>query len=396
MCPPARRVSSSLVARAAVLAILLAVTGCAAGWEGALGHRSRQAALAGDAAGFRALMAEAAETRPKNPFDNPKQTVLSHFFDLGGHDLFFPILEEWRQRGWLDERMTCAIHRARHRALRARDPVEARRAAEVCVEQALAAAWRQERWEIDACLEDAAFLTESSTTAIAPFVARAADPSGPPAFRAGLLRGLSMIHLQDPYTRRANDPQLSEAEVHRQAVAQVERLGLRLALIVEATRVTTDPALLAAATSRGALELERASLAVGRSFLGAHILGRDAELDDLAWAWVKLQSDGPPDPRLDSLGLWDRRKEPGGASWYACTRTEVAPAGEAKVRGLLVLAQARVPDPEALAGLCRDAEGAPLPELAGPFPLAATARGVLQARARALGATRVELVLERR
>ena len=52
--------------------------------------------------------------------------MLTHFLDLAGDPLFFPYIEDWMAKGWVSDTMTCAIHRARFRSTREKDPEDAR------------------------------------------------------------------------------------------------------------------------------------------------------------------------------------------------------------------------------------------------------------------------------
>jgi hypothetical protein len=176
--------------------------------------------LQNDVEAFPDLMEEAAETSPKGPRDNPKKTVLTHFLDLAADPRFFPYIEEWRKKGWVEDDMICSIHRAHHRATRDSDPKAAARSVNVCLNVARAAARETERsWQVKDCLEEAAFLAETSTQALVPFLRLVADPTEPLRFRAGLLDGMTRIPLSSPERRLANDSALTR----EQAFAAAEK-----------------------------------------------------------------------------------------------------------------------------------------------------------------------------
>src|SRR5687768_3022809 len=114
-----RPCASSGPTRFVIPLLLFAATqmACVSSYTSALGYRARQAVLRGDVQAFDELMEEAADTLPRHPYDNPKRTVLTHFLDFGGSDLFFPMIEKWRAKDWISDNMTCAIHRARYRGV---------------------------------------------------------------------------------------------------------------------------------------------------------------------------------------------------------------------------------------------------------------------------------------
>lgn len=380
--------------RLAAIAALLA-SGCVAHYEDALGYRARQAALRRDVPAFRALMAEAADTLPSHPYDNPKKTVLTHFLDLGGEDAFFDVIEEWRAKEWVSEYMTCAIHRARFRGTQDSDPEEAARAAEVCIDQARSAADAGDRsWELEVCLEEAPFLVQTSTPALAPYLRIAADPTEPRAFRRGMVSGMTHLYVMDAFTRRANEPSLDVARARALTERAVSEVGARLRSILDVLGVAMDTALLAAGSAFGASELERVSLSQQESFIGTFADSDVAEEQDLAWAWVRAMKSRDQDRRLSRLSLWDRRREPkGDAYWYLCSKQTVDPVfSVADVRAISVRATERVADPAAFAPLCVGYDS-----LAGPYPLEATARGTLTASvARTSSVARVRLSIAAR
>lgn len=373
----------------------LVASGCVAHYEDALGYRARQAALRGDVPAFRALMAEAAETTPRHAYDNPEKTVLTHFLDLGGDDRFLEVVADWLSRGWISEYMTCAIHRARYRGTRTSAPEEAARAAEVCVDKARAAAFDPERsWELEVCLADAPFLTQTSTAALRPYLRAAADATEPRAFREGLVAGMTGLHVVDVYARRSNDPALDAAGARALTEAQVEATARRLDAILAALRDATDTPLLAAGSAFGAMELERVQTSLSSSYVGRYADSAFVEDQDLAWAWVRRMKVRKENRRLSRLGLWNRRREPkGDAFWYLCSKQRHDPIFDVTdVEAIVVRARRRPTDRAAFAPLC---EG--YPSLAGPYPLEATARGTLTASvARTSSVARVRLSIAQR
>lgn len=339
-------------------------SGCASGYRSALGYRARHAVLSNDVEAFPGLMAEAAGTTPRHAYDNPKRTVLSHFLDLGGSERFFPIIDAWRARGWVDDTMTCAIHRARWKGVFATNPEEADRVAGVCLDRARSSAVDPERsWEVSACLAEAPFLTQSSTAALAPFLDLAADPTEPLAFRAGILEGITHVYLQDPAYMVAQDGKLALDDARTRAVSAYDATERRFRAVVARVRSTTDTTLLAGGTAFGALELERVSLALGRSFFDAFLASGIADDEDIVWGWVRASKARPRQSRLDTLGLFDRRLEPAGdAYWFACL-----PVSTSSAAATMVLR--RTPEPACPAGR----------RALGPYPLQATARGAAKA-----------------
>jgi hypothetical protein len=388
---PAMRAPSRL----ALLAVLASGTpGCVHGYQDALGYRARQAVLRGDVDAFEALMAEASEDKPRSPLLKPQRTVLTHFLDLAGDPRFFGVIEGWRARGWVDEALTCAIHRARYRHTRDTDLDEAERAAEVCLQRARAAAYTPDRsWEVEACLDEAPFLTETSTAALAPYLEVVLEATEPRALKRALLEGMTKVYLQDVHIRATNAPELPRAGHRAEAEAQMEAAARRFIALVEAVRGSTDTALLAAGTAFGALELERAYLTERRSFLFEYALASgDPERRDLAFAWVRAMKAREKDLRLDSLGLWDRNREPAkDAFWYGCVGApEVSPAfGSARVALRPVRAKA-LAEPAAVAARCGGGMG---PErVMGPSPMQVSLRGSVTASvAEQWGVSRVRL-----
>jgi hypothetical protein len=373
-----------------LLLFLAGASAHCAGYKSAFGYRAHEAAKAKDAAAFEELMEKAATSAPAFAGDNPIRTVLTHFLDLGGDDRFLPMIEAWKKRGWVDEAQTCAIERARYRGVVARDPVEAARAADVCIFRARAAATEKDRrWELGDCLEGAPFLLETSTATLERFLAIAADNAESDPLREALLDGMTHVFLQDPDTLVTNgEPSRDKAtEVSSKQLAST---ASRFEAILTAVKETTDPTLLARSTAFGALEIERVSESLGRSHLEARIQSHDPIDRDLVWAWVRALKAKERVGRFDTLGIFDRIKEPvDDAFWYLCTAPDPA---RKRLTAMAVLAKAPVPDPEALrTSTCVDKKsGAILPNIDGPFPLESTAR-LLTARARGADAAGLKL-----
>lgn len=376
----------------AALAIAALASSACAGYTSALGFRARRAVLEQDVERFRELMEEAASTEPRGPNDNPKKTVLTHFLDLAGDERFFPFIEAWRSKGWVAEDMVCSIHRAHHRAMRALDPAGAQRSIDVCVKTAREAARDADRaWQVRDCLDEAAFLTETSTRALVPFLAIAADPTEPPRLRVALLEGMSRIPVSGPERRLDNDASLTREDAVKQAEAQLGAIERRFEWIVEAAKPFTDPTLLASGTAFGAMEIEEASIALGRSYVGRLATGEDPVLSDLAWAWVRVMKTKKKVPSLQSLGLWSRDRETKEDTyWFMCTRPATAPppgspAAAVGVAGGIDAISIRTSTPgvdrEALRTTrCVDKPGAPpYPRILGPFPLESVGRGMAAA-----------------
>lgn len=359
---------------------LSTLSGCVASYRDALGYRARRAAERGDIEAFEGLMAEASEERPRSPLLKPQRTVLTHFLELAGDPGFFPVIERWRAQGWVSDNLTCAIHRARYRHLREVDQVEAERAAEVCVARARAAAYAGSRsWELEACLDEAPFLTETSTLTLVPYLAAAADAGEPRALRRAVLEGMTKVFLQDVHIRSTNEPKLPLAGHRAAAEAQREAATARFTDIVETLRGGADPVLIAAGSDIGALELERVALTEHKSFLYQYALsGRDPERVDLAFAWVRSMKARPELLRHTSLGLWNRNIEPAGdAYWYACLAPPQVDATFSRARVDVVPMRAKGPEDELAARTCRSLS--PERSVIGPFPLQATLRGSVTA-----------------
>jgi hypothetical protein len=354
--------------------------GCVHGYQTELGFRAREAVKKGDIDAFDKLMAEAAQTLPHGPFDNPKRTVLTHFMDFGGSERFFPMIESWKEKGWVADTMTCLIHRARYKGVVAKDPAEADRAADVCLEEARRAAESADlRWAIEACLDEAPFLTLSSTSGLARYLAAAVDPSEPYLFREGLLHGMTALFLQDPATRRANDPKLASEPAWRQSRTQLDEARKRFDAILAIARATTDVTLLAGATMFGAMEIERVSLQHGSSYVAEIAARPSADDADLAWGWVRSAKSKERVRRFDSLGIYDRKREPlADAYWFYCTSDPNS--AQRTADAVSVLSLSRVADVDDLRRrVCADkATGEIPPNIFGPFPLEVSARGAAQ------------------
>lgn len=378
------------------LVALFATGGCVASYQDALGYRARRAALRGDVEAFEGLMAEASEEKPRSPLLKPQRTVLTHFLDLAGDPRFFATIERWRAKGWVSDNLTCAIHRARFRHTRASDPDQAQRAAQVCLDRARAAAYSGERsWEIEACLDEAPFLTVTSTVDLQPYLEVVADAAEPRAVRRALLDGMTKLYLQDVNIRATNAPDLPRAGHRARAQAQREAVEARLLALLSPLEGHLDTALLAAGTDFGALELERASLTEGTSFLWRYALATgDPEAVDLVFAWVRSMKRRQKNLRLTSLGLWNRKLEPGrDAYWYAClARPRIEPAfGSARVQ---VAPLRSIERKDAAAKATCDKLG-PGRSLLGPFPMKATLRGSVTASVTETSSvSRVRLKLE--
>jgi hypothetical protein len=376
--------------------LLLASSGCI-GYRSALGFRARRAVLEDDAARFEDLMEEAADTTPAGPLDNPKLTVLTHFLDLAGDPLFFPYIEDWMAKGWVSDTMTCAIHRARFRSMRDKDPAEADRAAQVCIKRARHAATDPElQWEVDRCLEEAPFLVDTSTTALVPYLRMVAEPTEPVKFRYGLLDGMTRVYISSPSRIASNDSSLTREEAAEIARGHVDKQVQRLDFIIAAVRPYVNATLLASSTARGVLEVENVSVALGKSYIGKFATSDDPYERDVAWAWVRTQKNRKKVNRIAALGLYNRAKETRkDVYWYFCSRRggdEAAKSG-AGVLGPLNMIEAisirrkeAVDDVEALrAEVCAD-----YPTIGGPYPLEATGRGTVTASvAEALGEEKI-------
>ncbi len=396
--------------RAAFVVLLAASsTGCL-GYTSALGFRARRAVLEDDAARFEDLMEEAADTTPAGPLDNPKLTVLTHFLDLAGDPLFFPYIEDWMAKGWVSDTMTCAIHRARFRAMREKDPAEADRAADVCIRRARHAATDPElSWEVERCLEEAPFLVDTSTTGLVPYLKMVAEPTEPVKFRYGLLDGMTRVYISSPARIASNDPSLSREEASQIAREHVARQVERLDFIIESVRPFVDATLLASSTARGVLEVESVSVALGTSYVGRYATSREPYYRDVAWGWLRAQKNRKRVNRIAALGLYNRANETRkDVYWYICSRhggDENAKSG-AGVLGPLNVVEAisirkkqPVEDMDALrTSVCVD-DGEAYPNISGPYPLEATGRGSVTASvAASLGdeKIRTSVLLEKR
>src|SRR5215813_11637354 len=118
--------------------------------------------------------------------------------------------------------MTCAIHRARYRGVAEKNPEAADLSADVCLDEARkGAADPDRRWAIEACLDEAPFLTLDSTVALSRYIALASDSTEAFLFREGLIRGMTTAYVQDPGILRANDPTMPKATAIEKAEAQL-------------------------------------------------------------------------------------------------------------------------------------------------------------------------------
>lgn len=400
--------------RSRALGVLLACACCAghagcASYQSALGFRARRAVLEGDAARFPELMEEAASTRPSGPRDNPKKTVLTHFLDLAADPRFFPYIEDWRRKGWVDEDMTCSIYRAHARADRALDPAAARRSVEACLATARAAATRADRaWQVDDCLDEASFLTETSTAALVPFLRLVADPNEPLRFRAGLLHGMTNIPIAGASREAVNDAGLGADGARGIVENRLSVLRPRFVAVIEATRPFIELPLLAGSTALGAAQIEHASQTIGRSFIARFATSTAPDDPDLSWAWIRALKNKKPVLDLTALGLWNRDRETrGDVFWYLCTRPRpdgpappaLAALGPvAVVDAISVRAPARAGDPDAIRRTaCLDPRGgAPYPAIAGPFPAESIGRAAALEATAPDPARRAVVVLARR
>lgn len=381
----------------ALVWVALWATGCL-GHQSALGFRARQAAMRGDAAIFRELMEEAADTTPAGPLDNPEKTVLTHFLDLAADPLFFPLVEEWMQKGWVGEDMRCAVYRAHYRAEIGRDPTAALASAEKILNLARAAAPDAERqWEVEVCLSGAPFLTATATAALLPYLTLAADPTEPIRFRAGLLDGMTNAFLTGAERLYGNQPELTREEAQALAKKQASDQASRTRFVLESVRPYVESAFLASATARGVLEVENVLVPLGQSFVGRYAESSDPYEQDLAWAWVRTLKSKKKIARIMGLGLWNRNLEPkGDVYWYLCARPQAGGTSQGGVLGPVKMIEAigiRAPSrlsPEVLSPRC---EG--YPELVGPYPLEASARGRLAERS-GDGKERVAILLKKR
>ncbi len=371
--------------RLGLVALLLVASAGCIGWRTAFGYRARQLALARDVVGFEALMQEAAESEPAGPLDDPERTVLTHFLDLAGEPEFFGVLARWRERGWIGDEATCAVHRAHHRAMRARDPATARRSADLCVERARAAAAHAERaWEITACLEEAPFLVESSTAAVAPYLALANDGRQPEALRLALLEGIAgyrRAHARVPHGEVLD----REARRARDEAARAAQRG-RLEWMASASGQGDSALLFARATASAALELEADYVSRGQSFFAPLVASPDPARRALPWAWVlegarqarePMAAGGPREP-LEQLGLWPEEAD-APTYWYLCAARPEPPSkggGLVRVEAKAVRARRALEARALRERHCPDATV--YPTVLGPLPLEASAKAALR------------------
>lgn len=303
--------------RLSILCGVLSLAACAHGDD--LGRRARRAADRGQLSAFDSLMSEARQRSTRSTLAAPERTVFTHFLALAGHPGFPSALERFRERGWIPVDQECSIARARHRALHPSDPAGAEEAARSAVELARASAPHPSHaWVLKACLQDALFLTETSTTALEPWLMVVADPAEPAPLRQALLQGMTVRWLLDPARQRQLRLGLSPKEAEEMARAEFERERARFIAVLEAGALAADPPTLASGTAVGALELERLAGTVGRGFLD-EFAGPSAPQHriDLAEAWLLGLSSGPRHPRLDVLGLWRSDYRPR-VRWFAC------------------------------------------------------------------------------
>lgn len=351
-----------------LMAVLLLCSASCAGYTRGLGYRAREAAKEQDLKRFEELMEEAVDDGPQFPGDKPVQTVLMHFLDLAGHPQFPALLARWQAKKWIPDESTCQIHRARYRALADKNPPAAQKAADAALERARNAARAGDRsWEVEACLDEAPFLTVTSTRALSAALDRAADPDEPSAFRQGLLEGMSRIFLRDPDTLiSAGEVKTREqaADISRKETDAAEK---RLFAIIGHVAPSGDVDLIARGTAFAALEQERVRLALGESLLARTSSSSELLWTDLTWGWIRAMKEREKLARFADLGLWQRDKEPeGDAFWYTCL--EPTAAG---FDAILLRLPERATDTTALKNTHCAGDDA---RLEGPFPLAATAR----------------------
>lgn len=356
-----------------------------------------------DIAAFGPLMDEAAETTPKGPLDNPKKTVLTHFLDFAGDPRFFPIIEEWKSKGWVGDDMVCSIHRAHARLNWEKDRAAAEQSVETCLAIAREASKNSEKsWQVADCLEEASFLTQTSTAALVPYVERVADPTEPVKFRVALLDGMTRIPVTGADRRQMNDRSLSREQALEEAARQLRGVEGRFEWIVSATKTFLEPNLLASGSAVGAMEIEEASLGLGRSYLGKYALSENPDDHDLAWAWVRTMKLKKKNTSLSALGIWDRSKETkDDMYWYFCAKPGESKGGAVPVLAvdaISVRAKERAPDLEALrTAQCLDKKTNEVyPQIFGPFPLESVGRGAVSERMKGDGKTRTAVVLKRR
>jgi hypothetical protein len=389
-----------------VLGLAIAGTGCGLGYSSALGFRARQAVMQDDVPRFQELMEEAATTMPKGPHDNPKKTVLTHFLDLAGDPRFFPYIEGWKQKGWVDEDLICSIHRAHYRAMRDKDPIAAQGSVDICLNTARVAAPHGDRsWQVDDCLDEAAFLTQTATEALVPFLKLAADPKEPLKFRVGLLHGMTNIPIGGAQRKLDNDSKLSRTEAEKSVGEDLEHLTARFTFIVSAVRPYMDGALLAGGTALGAMQIEYASNSVGKSYVATYAASDAPDEADLAWAWVRAMKHKKPIPELAGLGIWNKDRETkDDVFWYFCARPSALAANGAlgpmnTIEAISIRTLARSTESDRLrVENCIDKKGAdPYPEIRGPYPAESIGRAALIGLAKAtVAGTRTTVRLKRR
>lgn len=352
-------------------------------------------------------MSEAADTTPKGPLDNPKKTVLTHFLDLAEDPRYFSYIDQWRGQGWVADDMLCSIHRAHARLNWEKNREAAWKSVEICLATAREASKSAEKsWQVADCLEEAHFLVQTSTAALIPFIERVADPLEPLKFRAALLDGMTRIPVSGPDRRQMDDAKLSRAEAVAQAEAQLARVEQRFEWIVSAVKTAMEPGILASGSAVGAMEIEEASLALGRSYVGKYALAENPDDVDLAWAWIRTMKTKKKNNTLLSLGIWDRNKETkDDMYWYFCVRPAAQQKAGSNPLGPMYLLDAisirgkeRAADVEALRGQhCVDPQSKGVyPKIWGPFPLESVGRGAIMGAAKSESPLRAAVVLKKR
>lgn len=384
---------SDLMRVALLAAALLVGTGCSGyGYQGAVGYRSRQAALQGDAAAFGPLMEEAAEAEPKSRLDNPKKTVLTHFLDLAADPGFLPTVRAWEARGWVDADMVCPVHRAYFGAHMAE--AEAQASARLCVDRARAASLRGDDEEVARCLLLAPFLVDTATTALVPYLATATDPAEPEPFRQAVLRGLT---FRDGFEEKARwgVTATTTPDAQRTATAAgARRWARRLEWLLDTLGPRVPPTELAMASARGALEVEQALEGLGEGFVSAYAEDPRPERRALAWGWARAMKAQAPVEGLAGLGVWDRGREPAGdAYWYVCAEPPVSKPGRRGPRWTARGTSLAAPGPLDAPPPTGCPAGA---TWVGPYPLEAVARTAAAARLGAAVGARVRLSITAR
>lgn len=322
-------------------------------YHNAIGYRARQAALQQNVEAFDTLMKEASEKEPKPPLYDPKRTVLVHYFDLADRADFMARIERWRASGWVDEAMTCAIHRAQWAGAWKSKPAVAARSMEICLERARkAAANPSKAWEVEACLSEAPFLTRSSTITQRGLAERVTDAAEPLGFRRALLEALA-------------DPGPLLTKTTTTARARIEDGARRLDRLLQVVLTSSTPLdLVSSATAKAALRLERGMVPFGTSYMATH----SEPVGGLAWGWVRTMKANKKMKELEALGLWDEVREGAGDKyWYACpvaVKFVDSPLGRLRI---LSLRTYRYSQPKVANDHCDDA--------VGPFPLEVTTLG---------------------